>query len=353
MPAPISIQDCTESRPVEVGRLSGNDPQIVGREVPDGIRLPYSGVSGEHGEFVPYRSHWLFRDIGSTNGSWVRERKAVPHQYYVVRAGDTVQIADRVLRLVAVGEDRASGPANSLILLSRGNLTDEYPVPHIGRALVIGGTKADLKLDVDIYDLPSLVIERRGEVMVAFSVAKQVPVYVNGDQIEKTVTIADGDFIAVEHYGVLVNFRPDRGQVAGAPTSAGFTPAVSGLSPQHSPPPPRESTQPMYNPPDYYAPRGTVGPEHAGNILAEHEAAEVERSTSKSSMLIKFGVKDEAEQQQSAAPVGGGDLHPAMRHAVEEDSGADMEAFEDKVVLIIGGVLLVALVILLLLWLFV
>ena len=196
-----------------LGYLSG-DEVLVGREPAGGIALPGQGVSRLHGKFFSVRSHWFFKDLGSTNGSWVNGEKAEQARPYLVKTGDLVQLADVAMQLLA-GDEAGAGVRNlggigfrSLIIFSRGEFLEEYPIPEYGRALAVGGPKADLRLDVDLDDLPALVVERRGDSVCAFTVSREAMAWCNGKPIGHPVNLRDRDEVRVSHYSIIYNDVP-------------------------------------------------------------------------------------------------------------------------------------------------
>jgi hypothetical protein len=107
------------------------------------------------------------------------------------------------------GAPAATGLSNiggrSLIVFTNSEYNDEFPIPEYGRALVIGGSQGDIPLEGDVYEFPSLVIERRGENICAYSVAKEIPFYHNEQQATELRVLADGDVLSIANHQVLFN----------------------------------------------------------------------------------------------------------------------------------------------------
>ena len=302
----LKLLEVTERGNVEIGLLS-NEATVIGRDPDYGIKLESEAVSGEHGVFVPFRGHWLFRDLGSTNGSSVNgivAKKGIP---LLVRPGDLVQVADRVLTMAPTDEASDTGARfpRSLIVFSRNEPLDEFPVPEAGRALVIGGTKSDLKLDVDVHDLPSLVIEARGDSLVAFAVAKETLPLLNGEPLSRSFTLSDRDELVIEHYRVVVSLViPMQGKTGSLATMGNFS------------------------------------------------VFEDERE-GKTRISIPFGRssqgkvdgKEEPEQMSSR------DGHPGKRQMAPSDSNPALQHVEDIIVFIMGSILLVTFLGLIVWWL--
>lgn len=202
----LRIFQLIDNQRIELGTLVDRDVS-VGRE--DGavdLVLQSTAISRQHALFRPFRSSWFFCDSGSTNGSWLNGQRVQAGTWMLLRAGDVVQLADVLLELGQVpGSPMQSQNLRSLVVLSRGSLFDEYPVPEYGRALVIGGSKADLRLDVDVHELPSVVFESRGDSMTAFTIAKETKAYYNGREITHPVMLKDRDVVEVEHFTVIYN----------------------------------------------------------------------------------------------------------------------------------------------------
>jgi hypothetical protein len=304
----LLLEDITEGQPFDLGILDA-EPVVIGREPDYGIRLASEAVSGEHGIFVPARGHWFYKDLGSTNGSWVNGMKLDAGKMMLVRGGDEVQAADRILRLGFL-EGGSTAASRSVIIFSREEVVEEFLIPQLGRAVVIGGSKADLKLDVDVHELPSLVVESRGDSVVAYSVAKETTAYHNGKPFERAVQIEDRDELVVENYKVVVNIPP-------------FTEVAAAEAPE------RMDDQAFM-------------------------------AAGKTVVTIPFGRQAPGEQRDSFAwgagalndTRGGTDVHPSMRRGIDTDSPPSLDILEDKIIIIIGSVLLIGLLGLLIVWAF-
>jgi len=326
----LILQQIRDDGRTEVGVLEGEEV-YVSREPGDGITIKSQGVSRKHGIFSAIRNHWFYRDLGSTNGSWVNGAKVEKGQWKLIKNRDLIQLADVALQVVEPAEPLPGGrsfPAmgmRSLLVFSRGEFLDEYPIPEYGRALVIGGSKADLKLDVDVYELPSLVVERRGDNVCAFTIARETSVQHNGREMTHAVILADRDELRIGHYTIIYN---------DVPSPAGTSSYEKAASPG-----------------------GPLGQEGAsGGEFEDGPAEEAWRSerARRLSERLPFGkviLENEASAEETVAlspeemRQTGFDRHPAMRHAqLEADTPSlRLEALEDKVVLIIGVVMLLML----------
>jgi pSer/pThr/pTyr-binding forkhead associated (FHA) protein len=192
---------------VAVGAISGAEC-VVGREPGEGLTIDNTVVSRRHGVFKNIRGNWFYRDLASTNGSWVNGTKVSDTEWRLVRVGDNLQFGSLVLRLAGdVGNALPGVASRSLVVFNGEELVGVYPVPEYGRALVIGGNQADIPLADSREDLPGLVVERRGDDVCAFGLSKAEVVTLNGQSISSTVSIKDGDKLGVGPYSISYYFH--------------------------------------------------------------------------------------------------------------------------------------------------
>ncbi|MER6917327.1 DUF1707 and FHA domain-containing protein [Streptomyces sp. NPDC000594] len=69
----------------------------IGREPGSGLRLSHETVSRRHAELIRRHDRWLLRDLGSTNGTTVNDRRVIGA--VVVRDGDMVGFGEMRFRL--------------------------------------------------------------------------------------------------------------------------------------------------------------------------------------------------------------------------------------------------------------
>ncbi len=221
----LVLEEVGSSGIQELGRLEGGET-VIGREPDQGLAIDHGAISREHGSFLRVRNHWFYKDLGSTNGSWINGNAVIQGIWQLVRPNDYIQLADLAVRLrSASGEGVATTltglPATngrSLIIFSEDRFIDEFPIPEFGRALVVGGSQGDLDIRGDVYENPSLVVERRGDSVCAYDVAKEYSLKVNGEEVEETSALKDRDTIELCEYMILFNDPPS---VVGAAAGAG------------------------------------------------------------------------------------------------------------------------------------
>jgi len=353
----LVIEQVSEDGRVELGRLESGEV-TVGREPgPLGVTVENTAVSRHHGMFVRHRDHWFYRDLGSTNGSWVNGNRVEEGQWKLIRSGDVVQVADTALQLRA--DDDAPAQAGSLssfpniggrsliVFSKKGEFFDEYPVPEYGRGLVIGGANPDLEIEGDLFELPSLVIERRGEHVCAYSIAKEFPVYINGRENADLVQIKDADEIRISDYVVLFNDPSTRAQQAGSEHQG------AGIQSQSA------STSSL---------KGWADDPKTVPNAGKHDVTQEQHIPSgKIRRKAVFGqnipdgedeIHDDTTQLDLSDMEGTYGMHPSMRsagifHQQERDPSSreyTLTSLEDKIILGFGFLLLVLLMVLVIWW---
>ncbi|RIL09778.1 MAG: hypothetical protein DCC75_05795 [Proteobacteria bacterium] len=330
----LILYDLRQTPAVEAGRLEGREV-VLGREAGlETIVINSTGVSRQHGLFTPIRNHWFYRDMGSTNGSWVNGQPCKKSKWYLIKPGDVVQLADTPLQISELAS-RSIVPdlgIRSLLVFARGDFQEEYPIPEYGRALVIGGAKADLKLDIDIYELPSLVVERRGEGVVAFPIAKETKAYCNDQELALPVILKDRDELRCGHYIVVYNDLPP--DAAAAQMPAEDSRPATGI---------RESAGTKLF--------GTQEPgdEHGWEHSARHTAQKLPfgKGLAQDDLGVDETIALDPREMEKRLNY---ESHPAMRYSIQQDSNFTWSALEDKLILVLGLGLLLALMGLVLWW---
>lgn len=328
----LILEELRSEGKTEIGRLQEGEI-VVGREPTEGITINNGAISRNHGVFARIREHWFYKDLESTNGSWHNGAKLRGNQWRLIRSGDIVQMADTAIR-VTTDDDRRSETlvglssigGRSLVVFSKGDFIDEFPVPEYGRALVIGGSKADLPLEADLAELPSLVVERRGDNICAFRLAKEARVLVNEREIGDLVNLADGDEVRVGDYQIMMNDPTTlqrRERSVDRLTGSG-EPLVAG----------------------------------GGNRGWSSDSDSGELTRTRSTIRIPFGQTNFPEDDTDGTvsidthelEEGRYDRHPSMRFTYEEPSGSGWGSLEDKVIITVGLLLILALMFLVLWW---
>lgn len=366
MPNPLILEAITTDPPRTLGMLEAEmegDQVVVGREqIPGGIQIPSSAASREHGVFMGYGSQWVYKDLESTNGSWLNGKRVEPGALNVVRAGDALQFGDIGVRLVEVadssrGWSSAQNQQRVVLVFSRGQFFKEFPVPPFGRALsvggAIGGAKADLEIDSYVDDLPSLVIEGRGEHVSAIGVSPRAVYFINGEQKSGNAVVRDRDEIRIAHYKIYFS---DPGPMAAASSSERTVSDQADYREGESSNLGGRGRHPVGAGPGFRdQPTGDLP--NASQASTADDWITVPRTKVK----IPFGQGGSGDvgafettaisTAELEGRLAGAEIHPAMRGTMGERPPDNTDQIEDRVILVIGGLLLLAVLVMFLLWL--
>lgn len=327
------------------GQIKGAKTYIGREPEEEGIAMPFQGVSRNHGIFARLRTHWFYKDLDSTNGSWINGRKLDSGEWKLVRPGDVIQMADSAIRLSSDSESTQSQSHFSgfpalggvtLIVFSKGEFIDEFPVPDFGRALVIGGSQGDLQIEGTLEEAPNLIIERRSMNVCAYGISKSIHIVHNGAELSGNVNLNDRDEIKVGHFYIIFNSPSNTGKgfnaVSQSQEYSGQGAAWKEWSNADKGPDLRTSEMQV---PDHTRPetKGLFG-------RSDNESMGIDETISISA--------EEAENQ-----IAGFERHPSMRYMIEEEEPQqnNLGNLDEKIIFVIGIVLLLALIGLMIYWL--
>lgn len=349
----LSINIVQAGQNVEIGLLQGGQV-LIGREPDDGgIVVPNQAVSRNHGVFVRFRNHWFYKDLGSTNGSWVNGTQATEGVWKLIRGGDVLQLADAAISVTDKSDSsptqKVSGfPALggvSLLVFSKGEFLDEYPVPDYGRALVLGGSQGDLQIEGQLIEQPSLVVERRSMNICAYAVAKSIKTSINDNDLGSAVNLKDLDELKVAHYFIIFNnpTQPSRVSNLGRAPLAQESQQDGTLSGGGG----WKDWGDSNSGPDLLADRGSEYDSSHGAPLGRGIFG---RSQTEGGVNMEETIAIDPSQVEEK--VAGYEMHPSMRYVVEEPVYESMGSLDEKIIFFIGILLLLGLVGLMAYWIF-
>ncbi len=218
---------------------------IIGRDPGKGITLDRGSVSRQHGVFIPVDSIWCYRDLGSTNGSWIDGRVIKKDQLVVIRPGDRLQIADTFVVVMAADQvgvrswDGSQQEGASVVVFENLLPVKVFALqPRL--PFSIGGSNPTLNLPGFSSAVPRCIVENKDE-DVFLSVWDLRPgdpvslsVTLNGKQVSGSVRVLDRDTVSCGPYTVVIN-KPSVSVRPRASTSTSLPPlAGAPLSEAHA-----------------------------------------------------------------------------------------------------------------------
>ena len=210
MPDPIRLDSIAGEEPVFITEAAGGSITL-GREPENTVIVDSESVSRRHGCLFEAGSQWLYRDLGSTNGSWVNGVKAELGNLRLVRDGDVVQVADFAIKVSCTMESKAEQesevlPPVSLLVFEGDSFLSEYPLDLTQARLTVGGPDSNLPLEVegDLANSPVIIQQHISHIDLS-SDSKAPQVVVNGSVVLGNTVLKDGDIVEVCDYRIVIN----------------------------------------------------------------------------------------------------------------------------------------------------
>jgi pSer/pThr/pTyr-binding forkhead associated (FHA) protein len=185
-----------------IARIEGGDV-IVGRSSDVDVPLIGEAISFEHGILSKKGDFWFFKDLRSTNGSWINGIQLRTDHWYSVRGGDILQVGDAMVRLE---EDGGAGPLleGRLLVLEKGEFLREFSVRNEGVVVTVGGVRGDLPFPSAASSRSSLIFDFRHGCLFAKGESGLLVGKKNGEEVILPVELSDRDEIAIGDYQIFV-----------------------------------------------------------------------------------------------------------------------------------------------------
>lgn len=196
---------------------------VVGREPGHGITVERGSISRRHGVFFRGFEEWFYKDLGSTNGSWINGKQLYEGDICHLRSGDRVQLADTFIQCtihkkqgIRNWDDTTSDEGPIVAVMKQGKPYHVYTIPANGQVLRAAQQGVELPLDGFFENVPRLVIERKqGQVIAKVSelgISEPITnlVKLNGRQLEGSAVLDDRDVLIVADYIILVSIPKPR-----------------------------------------------------------------------------------------------------------------------------------------------
>jgi len=196
------------------------------------------------------------------------------------------------------------------------------------------------------------VVERRGENVCAYGVAEGVPIKLNAVEITETVTMRDGDELEIAQYKILFNDPKSERAVRPVQVAAQELQAVGagmGMAGGSEHGQQTAAIQLKGWDSTTRAARTNVSDEGAPSLPAGRFTFGRSNTPDEDDVEGTMAI-DPAEVE---AKLAGYEMHPSSRYVgPESGGGASLHSLEDKLIVLIGFVLLLVLVALVIWWVF-
>ena len=318
----------TQDGPKPMAKARGFDIEL-GREVASpGIEIPGAAVSSLHGALSFRDGYWFYKDYGSSNGSFLNGKQLNPEQIYLVRNGDILRLADVNLQLSETLDALRVQTQPAILVFRNGELQAVVKaVPNV--RIKFGGSGADFPLYS--VDLGVAGVEVSYESMSFYAAVRSnaIDVLLNDVIINARQQLNDRDELIVADYHILIN-DPD-GQFVKQKQ--------------------KETEKTLQ-----------LGPDDRTELLdnskqAFYDSEAIEKQSSNQvfgKTLDSIYSNDESISFADIPILKIPEHHPAMRSvsALKKDTTAMGNSTEDKIILGLGIVMVLALILLVFWWLF-
>ncbi|HJL16583.1 MAG TPA: GGDEF domain-containing protein [Sandaracinaceae bacterium LLY-WYZ-13_1] len=110
----------------------GSEPTVVGRSSKCDVQLDQESVSRNHARIVRQRQHYVIRDLGSTNGTYVNDDLV---DEVVLRDGDQVKIGRTIFKFIVSGNMEAQYHEEIYRLMTVDGLTELHNKRYFNEAI--------------------------------------------------------------------------------------------------------------------------------------------------------------------------------------------------------------------------
>ena len=198
------------SGPVMIGRNAERCQVVIDSAV----------VSTIHGEFVEFEGRWLFKDLASSNGSFLNGQKLQSDYSFVLRSGDKLSIAHHELEVQIEQPTLSAAKSPALIVTRQWEPFLLREIREPGIVLEVGGSSNDLPfLKAELAD-SAVRFEWDGAVLTVDTPVRvsSYPLKLNNEPITGLYQLQDRDLLEFHEYTFLIDFpAPDSSAETAAP----------------------------------------------------------------------------------------------------------------------------------------
>ncbi len=194
----LLLEEVIESGYRPLATLDGRSYQ-VGRDLTADIPFSSQALSRLHGKFVPFPSGWIFKDLGSTNGSWHNGNRLKSGLFVALKDGDFLQLADVIVKIKYVG-DVSDLKGSRLMIVKGGEPLKEILFTEFNPTVTIGDEEAHLLLRGHQDFHPAVRFDFIDNKVTAAGYGGAVNPYLNGEPFRDVAQLARGDVISIGEY---------------------------------------------------------------------------------------------------------------------------------------------------------
>jgi len=201
----------------KVGFSKGEQTIVtIGRKSPCEIIIDDSHVSGQHAQLMHNENNELFIvDMGSTNGTYINDRKLEPNVPYPIKRGDTIQFSQKGNVFLTFDPDNyqsGSAPSAKPSLSSSGSVLGTTnileKVEQKGKVIIGRSGECDVVLpDQQSISRQHASIEKKGNEYYLTDLGSLNGTYLNGKRISGSTKVTPNDTIFIGRYQIQLQGR--------------------------------------------------------------------------------------------------------------------------------------------------
>ena len=176
----------------------------IGRSKENAISVDSTSVSRFHGEFICTGSHWVYRDLGSTNGTSINSVRMQPGHLKLLKDRDMVSFSNFHIGVSYLSKKPTEVP-NSIVVFCKDQFYSEYIPRSNADTLYAGGGNSDITIAGENSALVQFSIQFQND---AFSIQMfqiSAPVLINGEAVSGFTQLYDLDEIQIGDHVILIN----------------------------------------------------------------------------------------------------------------------------------------------------
>ena len=203
MTLPIKLESIHKSGTSQIA-IVDRGVITIGRSKDNAISVDSTSVSRNHGEFICTGSHWVYRDLGSTNGSSINHVRMQPGHIKLLKDRDMLSFSNFHIGVSYLSQMPSEIP-NSIVVFYKDRFFSEYIPRSNADTLCAGGSDSEIIIEGEDNTLVQFAIQFQNDAFSMQLFQISTPVLVNGEAVNGYTQLYDIDEILVGDYVIIIN----------------------------------------------------------------------------------------------------------------------------------------------------
>lgn len=189
--------------------LSVDSKFSVGRTENNTLFIPHQSISRAHAEILPLGAEWFIKDLGSTNGTFLNEKKIPAGKYHILRDDDQIRFGSIS---TSITNSSQKNRQKSLIVFQN-NIYEGSFIINPSAFFNYGGHQSTISPFTENLKELVFVIKEDKDLLFVSPKSSLYPIYHNGQQINIITEIKDRDEVAIGTHSILISVPPEPSSV--------------------------------------------------------------------------------------------------------------------------------------------